>query len=59
MNVNELIRRLQEMSSNGQGEFEVKVLESVSGDLAEINNVNFSGLNGGEIHIAIELEYEG
>jgi hypothetical protein len=59
MTVSELIQKLQEMAAAGQSEFEVKVLESVSGDLAEINAVNFSGLNGGEIHIAIELEYEG
>lgn len=53
MKASELIEKLRRLD-----DLEVKVVETVSGDITEINDVNFSYLNGGEIHISVELEYE-
>lgn len=53
MKVSDLIAYLEPYK-----ELDVKVVEAVSGDIADINNVSISHTNGGEVHIAIELEYE-
>lgn len=59
MTLNELLEKLQETYHlGGRGDSEVKVLDSVSGEIVEITRVNFSHLNGGEIHIVIEMDPE-
>lgn len=56
MKTGQLIEKIKSLDPSG--EVEVKVLEGVSGDITELNDVSFSHLNGGEIHLTIELEYE-
>lgn len=57
MKISELVEKLEALKTS-QDDLEVKVVETTSGDITEINDVNFSFLNGGEVHISVELDYE-